>query len=114
MKAIKCIIAALIIVVVSAVSFCLGRNYEEKYYGEKSEYFKNIKKEHQKHYEAACLQSDFIRYLIDHFDKETECYNIGAEIEESYYEFFDGLELGLFNTHNIKSVKDFNDYSWCY
>ena len=67
-----------------------------------------------KDYEAACLQADFIRYIIDHFDGETSCANIGAEIEESYYEFFDGLDLGQFNTNGIKSIKDFESYGWCY
>lgn len=114
MKAIKYLILAVIMVVVSASTFHLGRKYEEKYFGEKSEVFKNIKKECQKHYEAACLEGDFVRYLIDHFDGITGCANIGAEIEESYYEYFDGLELGLFKTHNIKSIKDFENYSWCY
>lgn len=114
MKAIKYLITAFFLAMFAAFFFRVGRNYEEKNFGEKSEYFKNIKKECQKHYEAACLEGDFVRYLIDHFDGITECANIGAEIEESYYEYFDGLELGLFKTHNIKSIRDFENYSWCY
>ena len=83
---------------VSAVSFCMGRKYEYSYFGKKD-------------YEAACLQADFIRYLIDHFDGETECANIGSEIEESYYEYFTDIEN--FKT-SIKDIKELNDYYWCY
>lgn len=67
-----------------------------------------------KDYEAACLQADFIRYLIDHFDGETECANIGSEIEECYYEWFQELDNGNFNTKHITDIKDFEEYSWCY
>ena len=65
-----------------------------------------------KHYEAACLQADFIRYAIDHFNGETECANIGAEIEESYYEFF--TDMYNLKTDYITDVKDFEQYCWCY
>lgn len=64
-----------------------------------------------KDYEAACLQADFIRYLQDHFDGETECVNIGSEIEECYYEYFSDVEN--YGT-SIKSVKEFDNYGWCY
>jgi len=64
-----------------------------------------------KDYEAACLQADFIRYLIDHFDGETECANIGSEIEECYYEYFTDIED--YGT-SIKDVKEFDRYYWCY
>ena len=67
-----------------------------------------------KDYEAACLQADFIRYLIDHFDGETECANIGSEIEECYYEWFQELDNGNFNTKYVTDIKDFEGYSWCY
>ena len=64
-----------------------------------------------KDYHAACLQADFIRYLIDHFDGETEMFNIGAEIENSYEEYFgDVYEYGT----KIKSINDFNEYYWSY
>jgi hypothetical protein len=111
MKTIKYLIAAFFLAMFAAFFFKVGRNYEEKNFGEKSEYFKNIKKECQKHYEVACLEADFIRYLIDHFDGETECANIGMEIEECYYEYFTDIEN--FKTH-IKSPKEFDNYYWCY
>lgn len=67
-----------------------------------------------KNYEAACLQADFIRYLIDHFDGETECANIGSEIEDCYYEWFQELDNGNFKTKHITDIRDFEEYSWCY
>ena len=63
-------------------------------------------------YEAACLQADFIRYTMDHFNGTTECANVGAEIEECYYEFFTDMEN--LNTKYITNVKDFDQYGWCY
>ena len=68
-----------------------------------------------KDYEAACLQADFIRYLIDHFDGETEMANIGMEIENSYEEFFQDLDNhNIWKTNHIKSIKDLDTYYWCY
>lgn len=111
MKAIKFLILAVIMTVVSSSTFHLGRKYEEKYFGEKSESFKDIKKTCQKHYEVACLQADFIRYLFDHFDGEQECANIGAEIEECYYEYF--TDIQNFKTH-VKDIREFDEYYWSY
>ena len=68
MRVLKYWAIAALLCVVSAVSFCVGRNYEYQHFGKKD-------------YEAACLQADFIRYLIDHFNGETECANIGSEID---------------------------------
>ena len=68
-----------------------------------------------KNYEAACLQADFIRYIIDDFDGETEMANIGAEIENSYEEFFQDLDnQNIWKTSKITSIKDFESYYWCY
>jgi hypothetical protein len=68
-----------------------------------------------KDYEAACLQADFIRYIIDEFDGETEMANIGMEIENSYEEFFQDLDNHtIWKTQHIKSMKDFEEYYWCY
>ena len=68
-----------------------------------------------KDYEAACLQADFIKYIIDEFDGETEMANIGMEIENSYEEFFQDLDNHvIWKTDYIKSMKDFDDYYWCY
>lgn len=77
-------------------------------------YFIGYSNNDTKNYEAACLQADFIRYLIDHFDGETECFNIGAEIENSYEEWFQELDSEGFNTNFITNIKDFEQYSWCY
>lgn len=98
MKVIKLLAAVALLCVVSAVSFKVGRNYEYTYFGKKD-------------YEAACLQADFIRYLIDHFNGETECANIGSEIEECYYEYFQDIEQ--YKT-SIKDVKEFDNYYWSY
>ena len=101
MKFLKTWAIAALLCVVSAVSFYGGRYYEYSYFGKKD-------------YEAACLQADFIRYLIDHFDGETECANIGSEIDECYYEYFTDIDAGIFKTEGIKDIKDFEDYYWCY
>ena len=113
MKSIYFLITAFVIVIVSAVSFSMGRQYEEQYYGDNSLEIEQLKDSCQKHYEAACLQADFIRHAIDHFNGETECWNIGAEIEDSYYEWFQELDSN-FNTEYIKDVRQFGQYSWCY
>lgn len=69
----------------------------------------------KKDYEAACLQADFIRYIIDEFDGDTEMANIGMEIENSYEEFFQELDNhNIWKTEHIKSIRDFKDYYWCY
>ncbi len=68
-----------------------------------------------KDYEAACLQADFIRHIIDEFDGETEMFNIGAEIENSYEEYFQELDNpNIFKTKGITSIKDLDKYYWCY
>lgn len=97
MKYIKYFAAVALLCVVSAVSYWCGKSSNDT-----------------KHYEAACLQADFIRYLVDHFDGETECANIGSEIEDCYEEFFQELPYGGFKTNKIKHIRDFEDYSWCY
>ena len=67
-----------------------------------------------KNYEAACLEADFIRYTIDHFDGDTACWNIGAEIKDCYYEWFGELDNGGFKTKYITDIRQFEDYYWCY
>lgn len=67
-----------------------------------------------KNYEAACLQADFIRFIIDDFKGQTECADIGGEIEESYYEWFQELPNGNFKTKYITDLRQFEDYYWCY
>ena len=97
MKKLKYLAAVAILCGISAVSYWCG--YHQNEGGD---------------YEAACLQADFIRYLIDHFDGETECANIGMEIEECYYEWFQELDNNGFKTKHITHIKDFEDYYWCY
>jgi hypothetical protein len=95
MKAIKYVAAISLLIAGCMVSYWAGYNAQNG-----------------KNYEAACLQADFIRYAIDHFNGETEMANIGAEIEESYYEYFQDMEN--YGTDQITSVKDFEEYGWCY
>ena len=64
-----------------------------------------------KNYEAACLQADFIRSLMDW---DGECYNVGAEVEESYYEWFQDLDMGVYNTKKLSSINELKQYYWCY
>lgn len=97
MKYIKYLAAMTILCGVSVVSYYVGKSSNDT-----------------KNYEAACLQADFIRYLIDHFNEETNCWNIGSEVEECYYEWFTDLDNGIFKTDHIKDIKDFEEYSWCY
>ena len=46
-------------------------------------------------------------------EKET-VYNAGQELEESFYEYFQDLEIGAYKTQHVRSVKDLNNFSWCY
>ena len=97
----KKLLLMIALVIVSAISFYLGRNYEYQHFGEKD-------------YEAACLEADFIRYITDHFDGETECADIGMEINNCYEEWFGELDNGNFNTKHITHIKDLDEYYWCY
>ena len=68
-----------------------------------------------KNYEAACLQADFIRFIIDEFDGETSMANIGMEIENTYEEYFQDLDNpNIWKTSKVTSIRDFEDYYWCY
>ena len=101
MKANHVLAAVLLLLATNAVSFIAG-----SYLG---------RLQSKKDYEAACLQADFIRYIIDDFDGETEMANIGMEIENSYEEFFQELDnYNIWKTKHIKSIKDFDNYYWCY
>ena len=98
MSSLKVIAAVAVLLVSCAVSYYVGYHTNDT-----------------KNYEAACLQADFIRYIIDDFDGETEMANIGAEIENSYEEFFQDLDnQNIWKTTKIKSIKDFESYYWCY
>ena len=110
MKSVKIIITTLLTVIVSAISLYTGRMYEEQYFGDKSLEYQQLKDSCQKHYEAACLQADFIRSLMD-WDFNQTGPSIGTEIEESWYEWYQDLPLGNYKTQFIKDIKDFNQYS---
>ena len=98
MAKIKIIAAVVLLCVVSAVSYYVGYHNNDT-----------------KNYEAACLQADFIRFIIDDFDGETEMANIGAEIENSYEEFFQDLDnSNIWKTTKVKSIRDFEEYYWYY
>jgi hypothetical protein len=58
-------------------------------------------------YEAACLLMDCLRNMMDSEE-------IGSEVEESYYEWFQDLDMGIYNTEELKDIRDLEDYYWCY
>lgn len=58
-------------------------------------------------YEAACLLMDCIRNMMDSEE-------IGSEVEESYYEWFDALECGCYNTKELTNINQLENYYWCY
>lgn len=95
----KTYVFTLLLIVVAIVSYNLGyqKNQEERI----------------KHYEAACLQADFIRSLMDWDFNETGP-SIGSEIEESWYEWYQDLPLGNYKTQYIKDIRDFEEYYWAY
>ena len=62
---------------------------------------------HTRDYEASCLLMDYIRCMMDSEE-------IGSEVEESFHEWFDDLEIGVYNTDKLKSVDELNEYYWCY
>lgn len=101
MRTIKSIAAVALLCAGCAVSYYAGRHVEYQ--------------QHVKDYEAACLQADFIRFIIDQFDGETEMANIGMEIENTYEEYFQELDNPhSFKTKGITSIEDLNNYYWCY
>ena len=55
----------------------------------------------------ACLEADFIHFWMDDED-------LGPEIEESYYEWFQDLDIGVYNTKYVRSIDEMKKYSWCY
>lgn len=98
MKPLRYLAIVALLCIVSAVSYRIGYHNNDI-----------------KNYEAACLQADFIRFIIDEFDGETEMANIGMEIENTYEEYFQDLDNpNIWKTSKITSIKDFEDYYWCY
>ena len=92
MKNIKFILALLI---VGAVSYTLGYHNNDT-----------------KNYEAACLYADFVHSWMD--NEDSLLYNPDSEIEESFYEWFQDLKYGVYNTKYLKSIDEMREYSWCY
>lgn len=63
----------------------------------------------EEYYEAACLESDFIRWYFDSLEPEDQ-----IKALEKYDDFFQGLDKGEMNTKFIKSKNFLEDYCWCY
>lgn len=74
-------------------------------------YYAGYTNKNTKDYEAACLQADFIHSLMD--KQDSVLYRPGAEIEESFYEWFQDLDDGIYNTKHI-TLKELEKYCWCY
>lgn len=94
MKTIKSLAAVALLLAGCAVSYWCGYHNNDT-----------------KNYEAACLQADFIHYLMSW---DGECWNVGSEVEESYYEWFQDLDIGIYNTKHLTDIKQLNEYCWCY
>ena len=91
MKAIKLLVAVALLCAVSAVSFCAGRNYEYKHFGEKT-------------YNDACRMSDLIRCYEDHLREDSiQDWGCFREIEETFF-WDDGVGEPI----------DLKDYAYCY
>ena len=98
MKPLRYLAIVALLCIVSAVSYNIGYHNSDT-----------------KNYEAACLQADFIRFIIDEFDGETEMANIGMEIENTYEEYFQDLDNpNIWKTSKVTSIRDFEEYYWCY
>lgn len=93
MKVIKLLAAVALLCVVSAVSFCVGRNYEYKYFGEKT-------------YNDACRMSDLIRCYQDHLNEKD------SDIQD--YGCFKELEGVFLWDDGIGEPIDLKDYAYCY
>ena len=92
MKKFNLLAAVAVLIALCAVSYYLGRWSR------------------QSDYEAACLQADFIHSLMD---QDGECWNMGAEVEESYEEWFQDLDYGVYNTKSL-TREELRNYYWCY
>lgn len=91
MKYLKYWAAAALLCAVSAVSFCLGRGYEYKYFGEKT-------------YNDACRMGDLIRSYEDHLREDS--------IKD--YGCFEGLKNVFLYDDGVGEPIDLKDYAYCY
>lgn len=91
-----------IIAVIAGV--LIGVSLEKRYNGKDL-----IQEEATRNYEAAALESDFIRWYFDSLEPKDQ-----IKFSEQWDNFFEGIEEGEMNTQFIKSKRFQNDYCWCY
>lgn len=89
MKKIFFLIVVATIIPTSILCFCLGRNYEEKYYG-------------SKYYEDACHMSDLIRHFNDHTDNIVKLDHVKEVFEGNIVHYLKEYDVNL------------SDYVWEY
>ena len=94
MKYLKYWAAAALLCAVSAASFCLGRGYEYKYFGEKT-------------YNDACRMSDLIRCYEDHL-KDT------SDVKIQDWGCFEELEGTFLWDDAVGEPINLRDYAYCY
>lgn len=58
----------------------------------------------EKHFEAACLLGDYAHLSMDK----------NPENEELFYEMFQDLDIGSYETPFINNVDELDNYSWAY
>lgn len=68
-----------------------------------------VQEEATRNYEAAALESDFLRWYFDSLEPKDQ-----IEFSEKWDNFFEGIEEGRMNTKYIKSKRFQNDYFWFY
>lgn len=100
MRHYKLTAAIVLLLATNMVSFFLGLNTRNS--------------EQTKDYEAACLQADFIHSLMDWNETLEGGLSVSSEIEESYYEWFQDLDCGIYKTKSLTDIKELLNYSWCY
>lgn len=92
MKFLYTLIIAVAVTLAAAISFCLGRSYEEKYYL-------------NKYYEDACRMSDLIRCYEDYLREDSLIEDYGC---------FEELESTFLFDDAIGSPVNLKEYIWCY
>jgi hypothetical protein len=68
-----------------------------------------IQEEATRNYEAAALESDFLRWYFASLEPKDQ-----ITFSEQWDRFFEGIEEGRFDTKYIKSKRFQNDYYWSY
>lgn len=90
MSYIKVVVILLIAWILAFGGYCVGYNNA-----------------HTRDFEAACLLMDCLRNMMDSEE-------IGSEVEESFHEWFDDLDMGIYNTSKLTDIKQLDEYYWCY